>query len=249
MSTYHLLRTIFYLIPTIALYTLVLGGVAVASTVLLRNGRLGYTCARLWAFMVLITTGVHVEVHGKEHLVPGATYIFVSNHQSIYDIPVVFWHVPSQLRIIAKSSLGWVPIMGWYLRSGGNLLVDRANPDRQKILNAWRGLVAQGLSLIVFAEGTRSRDGRVAPFKAGSFLLALEAGLPIVPVSISGTRAVMRKGYMTTRPGHVVLTIHPPVATNTGEWKVEIRDARRLAERVRQVVLSAVDTVAPSDRI
>jgi 1-acyl-sn-glycerol-3-phosphate acyltransferase len=248
MPTYHLLRTVFYLIPTIAVYTVVLGGLAVTSTILLRNGRLGYLFARLWAFMVLKTTGVHVEVHGKERLVPGATYIFVSNHQSIYDIPVLFWHVPYQLRIIAKAQLGWIPIMGWYLRSGGNLLVNRANPDRQGILNAWRGLVAKGLSLIVFAEGTRSIDGRVGRFKAGSFLLALQAGLPIVPVSISGTRAVMRKGYMTTRPGHVVLTIHAPVTTTTGEWKVDIADARHLAERVRQVVVSGLDAAQPSDR-
>jgi 1-acyl-sn-glycerol-3-phosphate acyltransferase len=247
-SAYHLLRTILYLIPMISVHTVVFGGSSLVCTLILRNARWGYRCAQLWGYMILVTTGVRVEVRGREHLVAGATYVFVANHQSIYDIPVLFWHVPHQLRIIAKSQLGWFPFLGWYLRCGGNLLVDRAHPDRAKILNAWRTLLQQGLSLIVFAEGTRSADGRVAKFRVGSFLQALQTGTPIVPLSISGTLAVMRKGHLTTRPGDVVLTIHPPVVTDTGEWKTETADARRLAEHVRRMVMSAVDVAEPASR-
>jgi len=129
---------------------------------------------------------VRVRVEGLEALEPGKTYIFVSNHQSIYDIPVIFWWLPYQLRIIAKESLGSFPFLGWHLRRTGHLLVDRRNPDRSGILRRWRELVVNGLSLIIFPEGTRSPDGKVGRFKAGSFMLAIEAGSPSCPYRSSG---------------------------------------------------------------
>ena len=119
-----------------------------------------------------------------------------------------------------------------HLRRTGHLLVDRRNPDRAGILRRWKGLVDQGLSLIVFPEGTRSEDGRVGLFKAGSFLMAIEASLPVVPVSVDGTRRVMRKGRLTTRPGHATLVVHAPIAT-TG---LGVGDARALAQQVREIV-------------
>ena len=146
-----------------------------------------------------------MQLRGLDRLEPGRTYIFVSNHQSIYDIPVLFATLPYQLRIIAKESLGSFPFLGWHLRRTGHLLVDRRRPDRAGILRKWKALVGQGLSLIIFPEGTRSEDGRVGPFKGGSFLLAIEAGLPIVPISVDGSRHVMRKGRLMTCPGHVRL--------------------------------------------
>ena len=122
---------------------------------------------------------------GLERVRRGETYVFISNHQSIYDIPVIFASLPFQLRIIAKESLGRFPFLGWHLIRAGHLLVDRRNPDRSGILKRWRRLVSDRLSLIIFPEGTRSADGQVGRFKAGSFLLALEAGLTIVPLSVS----------------------------------------------------------------
>src|SRR5439155_20477530 len=116
----------------------------------------------------------------------GATYNFVSDHQSVYDLPVLFAALPFQLRIIAEDSLARFPVLGWHLRRRGHLFVDRQRPDRSGILNRWRALVSEGLSLIIFAEGTRSGDGRVARFKAGSFLLAIEAQLPVVPIAVIG---------------------------------------------------------------
>jgi 1-acyl-sn-glycerol-3-phosphate acyltransferase len=216
-------------------YTVILGIVSLGSTLLERRGYLAHRCARLWSWLILATTGVAVDVKGVEHLERGRTYVFVSNHQSIYDIPVVFAALPYQLRIIAKASLGAFPFLGWHLRRSGHLLVDRKHPDRRAILGRWRNLVSQGLSLIIFPEGTRSADGRVAPFKAGSFLLAIEAKLPVVPLSIEGTRLVMRKGGLTTCPGLASLTIHPPIETAT----LSVHDARTLAERTREIVTSA----------
>ena len=234
--SFHWWRTVLYLIPLIAVYTIVLGTASLMGSLVERRGRFAHGCARTWSWLILATTGVSVDVRGLDRLNPARTYIFVSNHQSIYDIPVIFANLPYQLRIIAKESLGSFPFLGWHLRRSGHLLVDRKRPDRAGILGRWRALVKEGLSLIIFPEGTRSADGRLGPFKAGSFLLAIEAKLPIVPVSVDGTRLVMHKGELTTRPGAVRLTLHPPVETEA----LDVSAARDLAEQVRGVVAGSV---------
>jgi 1-acyl-sn-glycerol-3-phosphate acyltransferase len=243
VSIYHLLRTLFFLIPVIGCYTIVAGTIGPISSVWDHTGRFGNTVFRTWSWLVLVTTGVRVEVSGLDRLVPGATYVFVSNHQSMYDIPVIFRWLPYQLRIIAKQSLGSVPFLGWHLRWTGHVLVNRRRPDRSGILRHWRKLVEQHVSLVVFPEGTRSADGRVAPFKAGSFALAIEAGLPVVPMSVAGSRFVLRKGELTTRPGFVQLTIHAPIDTCDGTWSPTVDEARRLARQAQQVIADAVERV------
>jgi 1-acyl-sn-glycerol-3-phosphate acyltransferase len=243
MRSFHWWRTVFFLIPAIGTYTIVLGVVSVASTLFDRTGRFAHACARLWSRLILLTTGVRVQVEGLDVLEPGKTYIFVSNHQSIYDIPVIFWWLPYQLRIIAKESLGSFPFIGWHLRRSGHLLVDRRNPDRAGILRKWRDLVVNGLSLIIFPEGTRSADGRVGRFKAGSFMLAIEAGLPVVPLSIAGTRFVMRKGRLTVAPGDVTLAVHPPIETAGRAERPTIDDARGLASEVHAIISSRVEAI------
>jgi len=164
----------------------------------------------------------------------------VSNHQSIYDIPVIFASLDYQLRIIAKASLARFPVLGWHLKRGGHLFVDRRRPDRAGILKRWRALVSEGLSLIIYAEGTRSADGHVARFKAGSFLLAIEAGLPIVPVAVIGTRQVMPKGRLRTEPAAVTLVVHDPIRPPALESPT-VRDAKALADRAHDIVAAAVE--------
>jgi len=241
MPPFHWWRTVFYLIPAIAVYSIVLGTISIFSSVVDSTGRFAHGCARLWAWLILKTTRVSVEVSGLQHLVPGTTYVFVSNHQSIYDIPVIFWNLPYQLRIIAKASLGSFPFLGWHLRRTGHLLVDRRHPNAVGILGRWRELLAGGISLIIFPEGTRSADGHVGRFKAGGFLLAIEAGLPIVPLSITGTRFVMRKGFVTTRPGHATLVVHPPIVTKNGPWQPNTASARELGVHVRSIIARTVE--------
>lgn len=243
VSIYHLLRTVFFLIPAIALYTILAGIVTPVSSLWDRTGRIGDVTMRAWSWLVLVTTGVRVDVSGLDRLVPGVTYVFVSNHQSMYDIPVIFRWLPYRMRIIAKQSLGSVPFLGWHLSRGGHLFVNRGRPNHVDILRQWRKLVEQHLSLVVFPEGTRSADGRVASFKAGSFLLAIEAGLPVVPISVVGSRFVMTKGKLTTRPGFVQLTIHPPIDPREGAWAPTVRDARRLAAQAQQVIAETVERV------
>jgi 1-acyl-sn-glycerol-3-phosphate acyltransferase len=235
-------RTLFFLIPAIGVYTIVLSTLSVASMLVDRRGYLAHGCARAWSWLILATTGVAVTATGIEHLTRGRTYIFVSNHQSIYDIPILFNTLPFQLRIIAKKSLGSFPFLGWHLRRTGHLLVDRKNPDQRAIFKQWADLVSKGLSLIVFPEGTRSRDGRVARFKAGSFLVAIQAGLPIVPVAIAGSRHVMLKGRLRTCPGRVRFFVGEPIETQ-GRFEASVEDARRLVDEVRRQIANAVHAV------
>jgi 1-acyl-sn-glycerol-3-phosphate acyltransferase len=246
---YHWWRTVFFLIPAITIYTIVLGAVSIASSLFDRRGYTAHGCARLWSWLILKTTGVRVTVEGLERVRPGTAYVFVSNHQSIYDIPVIFASLPFQLRIIAKESMAKFPVLGWHLRRGGHLFVDRRHPDRAGILKRWRALVSEGLSLIIFAEGTRSGDGRVARFKAGSFLLAIQAGLPIVPIAVVGTRAVMPKGRLRTEPADVTLVIHDPIQPPAIS-EPTIQDAKALADRVHAIVAAAaVEPRQPPGRL
>jgi 1-acyl-sn-glycerol-3-phosphate acyltransferase len=232
---------VFFLIPAISVYTLVLGAASLVSSVFDRRGYFAHACARAWSWLILKTTGVRVAVEGLDRIVPGTTYVFVSNHQSIYDTPVIFASLPYQLRIIAKASLARFPVLGWHLRRGGHLFVDRDRPDRAGILRRWRALVSEGVSLIIFAEGTRSWDGRVGRFKAGSFLLAIEAGLPVVPVAVINTRRVMPKGRLRTEPAEVTLVVHQPIPVPVIDAPTP-RDAKTLAERVRSVVTATVES-------
>jgi 1-acyl-sn-glycerol-3-phosphate acyltransferase len=241
--SFHLIRTVFFLIPAIGVYTIVLGILSITSSFFDRRGHFAHGCARTWSWLILATTGVDVTVEGLERLVPGKTYVFVANHQSIYDIPVLFWSIPFQLRIIAKESLGNFPMLGPHLKRTGHMLVDRKHPDRAGILGWASRLTSNGLSLIVFPEGTRSRDGHMNKFKGGSLLLAMQAGLPIVPISVAGSRHVMKKGELTTRPGHVRLVVHEPIET-AATTEPSVTEIREFADRVRDVIRPVVEAEA-----
>ena len=155
LAPYYWWRTVFFLIPAVTLYTVVLGTASLFSTFFDRTGDAGHQCARAWAWLILKTTGVRVRATGLEHLDPSRSYVIAANHQSIYDIPIIFTTLPLQLRIVAKESLGRVPFLGWHLQRTGHLLVDRTNPGAG-ILKRMATLIQSARSLIVFPEGTRS---------------------------------------------------------------------------------------------
>ncbi|OFW18209.1 MAG: hypothetical protein A3F69_04530 [Acidobacteria bacterium RIFCSPLOWO2_12_FULL_66_10] len=226
--------------PAITVYTIVLGAASIVSSLFDRRGYFAHGCARAWSSLILKTTGVRVTIEGLDRITPGTTYVFVSNHQSIYDTPVVFASLPYQLRIIAKAALARFPVLGWHLKRGGHLFVDRRHPDHGGILKRWRALVSDGLSLVIYAEGSRSGDGRVSRFRAGSFLLAIQAGLPIVPLAVIGTRQVMPKGRLRTEPADVTLIVHAPIQPPLIDAPT-VRDAKALATRVRAIVSAAVE--------
>jgi 1-acyl-sn-glycerol-3-phosphate acyltransferase len=230
LPPFHWWRTVFVLIPLIGLYTVGLGIVSLVAGLFDRRGVFPHRCAQWWGRAILATSGVRLERRG---VLPAddQSCIFVANHASIYDIPILFTAIPRQLRIMAKSTLGYVPFIGWHLQRSGHLLVNRKNPGAG-IFKKMQRMTKHGASLIVFPEGSRTPDGRVMRFKGGIFLLAIENQWPVVPVSVIGSRIVMPKGRLMVCPADVEVVVHPPVPT-TGLTR---EDARSLAKQVQEIV-------------
>ena len=141
--------------------------------------------------------------------------VFVANHASAADIPILFSSLPIQFRIVAKDSLFFIPILGWCMRLAGYISINRTNPKKAiRSLKRAARQIREGYPAVVFPEGTRTRTGRLQPFKTGAFLLAIESGVPIVPVGISGSFDIIAKGGMKIRAGaQVELRIGPAIET------------------------------------
>jgi 1-acyl-sn-glycerol-3-phosphate acyltransferase len=166
-----------------------------------------------WAERVVLNSRMEIEVRGREHLSSGRAYLVMSNHQSLYDVPVLFAALGSNLRMITKKELFRVPIFGKAMEHGGFISIDRSNRARAvESLAAAKRKVAEGTHVWIAPEGTRSKTGALLPFKKGGFNLALDARLPILPVTLRGTRDVLLAKGLRSQPGaHVVVTIHAPI--------------------------------------
>jgi 1-acyl-sn-glycerol-3-phosphate acyltransferase len=194
-----------------------------------------------WAANIVDHLGVRLEVRGRENLAPGETYLVMSNHQSFYDIPVLFVVIGSNIRMVAKKELFRVPIFGKALAEGGFISIDRQDRAQAfRSLQQASGLLSSGTHVWIAPEGTRSKDGRLLPFKKGAFYLALEAGLPILPVTLDGTRLALPAGTVRSIPGATVrVTIHPKIDPRPyASQGKEGRDA--LITEVRRTLESAL---------
>lgn len=203
-----------------------------------RSGRFPHAVARAWALALLRVAGVRLEVRGLEHLAAGEPRVLVANHTSYLDIPAVIVAFPGQLRVVARKSLAWIPFLGWYMKLCGHLLLDRSDPRQGVNLfaKASRRMRAHGLSVLVFPEGTRSPDGRLAALKGGAFHLATSLGVPVQPVAISGTHAIMSKvAWAPSRGGPVVVRIGTAIPTTGRDGGAE---RKRLASEVRAALLT-----------
>jgi 1-acyl-sn-glycerol-3-phosphate acyltransferase len=218
-------------VPLLAVLTALFGLPAIACGIVgARRGARRVTTA--WARSLLRVVGVSVVVQGARHI-PEGPAVYAANHGSVLDIPVLFGHLPVDFRIVHKRSLYLVPVVGLYLYAAGHIGIDRASAFRaRQSLRRAAEKIRRGASILVFPEGTRSAHGEVAPFKRGSFVLAVRSGAPIVPLSLAGVKAVMPAGLRGMRPGTVHLIVHPamPTAGRAPE------DAGRLAEEVRRIV-------------
>jgi 1-acyl-sn-glycerol-3-phosphate acyltransferase len=183
---------------------------------------------RAWAPSSLWLAGVDLEVRQLAPIPPGPA-IYVSNHESALDIWVLFRAIPRNLRFIAKQELFRIPIFGWYLRLARFVAVDRSNHARAvAALEKAAQMVRGGVSLIVFAEGTRSADGRVHPFKKGPFVVAMAAGVPVVPVAVVGTSAATPKKRIEVHPGHVAVAVGEPLDPRAfADKSALLREVRR----------------------
>lgn len=168
-----------------------------------------------WSDALVRNARMDVEVRGREHLDLGRTYVVMSNHQSHYDIPVLFHALGSNLRMVTKAELFAIPLWGRAMHSAGFISVDRSNRERAiASLRVARETLARGINVYIAPEGTRSRTGELLPFKKGGFNLALDVGLPILPIAIRGTRdALPAEGVRSRTDAEVRVTILPAVDT------------------------------------
>lgn len=215
---------------TLFLSCLVFGMVAIFMSWIPPRRRWAAPVARGWARCVLWGAGVRVRRRYESDLDPTGRYIFMVNHQSLYDIPVVAVSLPHQFRFLAKRSLFRIPIFGWSLAAAGFVPVDRHHRERAtETFTGAMGELRKGASLIVFPEETRSLDGDLGDFQRGGFLMALKEQMAIVPVGISGTLRVRRKGSLWTCPGVVEIGFGRPI--DTSEYGVKRKN--ELIEAVR----------------
>jgi 1-acyl-sn-glycerol-3-phosphate acyltransferase len=191
-----------------------------------------HVLSRFWGRLLLRL--FRVEVRPRDlHNLPAGPALYAANHSSSLDILVVLAYLPVDVRIVYKRSLSLVPFLGWSIALGGHIPIDRSNPFRaRRSLQRAAERIRSGTNVLAFPEGTRSPDGAVRHFKRGSFGLAIDAGVPVVPLSLVGVKALVPRGLFSTRPGRIDLVVHRaiPVADRSAA------DAQALAEEARVVV-------------
>ncbi|MGQ9795716.1 lysophospholipid acyltransferase family protein [Desulfosoma sp.] len=213
--------------------TVLLGLTAIAIVLITHRSDWAHLCGRLWGNLNLRAAGVSVDVHGLERLNPQRPVVYAANHQSWFDIFAILGKLPVQFRWLAKEELFRIPILGHAMRLIGYVPIDRS--DRKKAfqsLDEASRRVREGTSIVIFPEGTRSRDGVLQPFKKGGIILAIQSGQPIVPIALSGSHKILSKGSRWVRPGRIRMTIGDPI--DTAGFSLQDRD--RLIEMVREAI-------------
>ena len=236
------LRSLLWTDPAICLLTAFMGSISLLASIVDGTGRLQHRIARRWARMVMRVSGVRVTVTGLENLTAGATYVFCGNHLSLVDTPLVFGYLPWEFRTLAHKKYFRVPFLGWHLRRAGHLTVDPddVHTSARNIVHAARR-AAQGVSIVVFPEGSRSPDGNMHEFRAGAAYMAIRAGVPIVPMGIVGARDVLPPGSIVVRAIPVELRIGAPISTAG----MTSRDVALLLAELRRRITELVPLTSP----
>jgi len=229
------LRSLLFTNLLIYFYTALCGTFSLLSSLFDDSGRWQHSFARLWSWLILTTSGIRTRVEGMENLNPEEPAIYCANHQSAMDIPILFVNLPVQFRFVAKRSLFRMPFMGWHLKRSGHIPVDRDRPrEAMRSLDAAAEKIRAGSSVVLFPEGHRSRDGNMRPFKSGSFYLAIQAGVPVVPITLNGTRAVLKPDTYHVRAGPTEMIVHPAIPTRG----LTLRDVDAFCGKVRAQIIS-----------
>lgn len=191
----------------------------------------GYHLPRLWAKAFCWFTLVKVEVRGRENIRDGQSYVFVANHQGAYDIFAIYGYLNHNFRWMMKKSLEKIPLVGFSCRISGHIMVDNSSPSAiRETMQAAEKQLAGGMSVVVFPEGSRTRDGHLQRFKRGAYTLATEFNLPVVPLTIDGAYKVYPRWALLPHWGKIILTIHKPiVADESGHDLHVLMDATRAA--------------------
>lgn len=225
-----------WLFSWLVIFTLALFIPIVTAAVLSRTGKVAFTLMQTWAWLVLKVTGIRAVVRGREHVEPGRRYVILSNHQSQFDIPVLVTSLGVPYRWVIKKELRSIPLFGHALAASRNVFIDRS--DGTSAMESIREGVArlpEGTGILFFPEGTRSRTNEMLPFKKGAFIAAKDSGLPILPVTVNGSRRCLPKGSAVFHSGTIEVIIHPPI----GHGAVESEPLEEVMERTRKVIQQA----------
>ena len=226
--------TIAVLYPAIAVTTAFWGAAAIAISAV--SQRIAFYCGTVWAWCLVWISFVRVRVEGRERMARGQSYVILTNHQGDYDILALYGFLGREFRWVMKQELRKVPFLGWGCAAIGHIFVDRSNSQRAiASLEEAKPRLQGGISVVFFPEGTRSPDGRLLPFKKGGFVMARQLGLPILPVTLSGSLRVLPRSCLFPRPGTIRVRIHPPV--DPASWP----DDAALVAAVRETIASGLD--------
>lgn len=222
----------------IVLYTIFWGSLGVVIGLADRSGRGVVWVGRNWVRWILKSCGIRVVVEGLENVDPRRPQVFMSNHQSVFDIGAIVTTVPVDFRFVAKRELTRIPFFGWALALGGHVIVDRGNRARAiASLDRAARQIARGTNVIIFPEGTRSPTGELQNFKKGGFHLALAAQVPVVPVTVSGSTRITPKRSLRVESGEVKIVYGKPIPTEG----MTAEDRFALADMVREGITAGYD--------
>ena len=222
-----------FIIGWIVLTTAFFAILAIVVSFFTRTGNPVHIVARVWSQSILMGSRVHVSVRGLSNIKPDKSYVYMANHQSNFDIPVLLGYLPVQFRWLAKAELFKIPVFGRAMLGAGYVEIDRFNRKSafESIEKAAQRM-KDGVSVMIFPEGTRSKDGSVQPFKKGGFVMAIKSGVPIIPVILRGTWPIMAKSSLRINPGDVEMEIGEPI--DTSGYSMETKE--ELMDRVRAVI-------------
>jgi 1-acyl-sn-glycerol-3-phosphate acyltransferase len=224
------------------LATLFWGAVGCVVSLFDRSGEAAVWAARNWARWLLAAPRVEVECSGLERIDFSRPYVFMSNHQSVFDVPAIVSTLPVSFRFVAKRELTWIPVFGWALVLARHIIIDRSR--RQHCVHSLGRAAEQircGTNVIIFPEGTRSETDSLGAFKSGGFHLALRAGVPVLPISVSGSRRIAPKKSLRIESGRIRVHYGQPVPTAG----LSLDDREALKEKVREVILAGFDPAFP----
>jgi len=203
-----------------------------------KDGHLIHKLLRIWSKSILWISCIKVTVKGISNIDPAKSYIYMCNHQSNFDIPVLLAYLPAESKWLAKAELFKIPVFGYAMKRAGYISIDRSNRKSafESLKRASR-IIREGVSVLIFPEGTRSKDGSIIEFKKGGFVLAVDSGVPVIPIIIHGTRAIMPKKQMIIKSGGVILEIREPIETSLYSRKTK----DKLLQKVREVICESFE--------
>ena len=226
-------RSIFFFDPLIYLYTVVLGTLSLLSSLFDGSGRVQHGFARLWSWLILHTIGAPVVVRGLERVDTSRPQVYLVNHISAMDIPVLYSKLPFHFRILAKKELFSYPFLGWHLRRSGQIPIDRESARASmRSMNVAVQTLRAGMPLVIFPEGGRSANGQIQPFLSGAFYIAIRAGVDIVPLALVGTYELLPMNSFHIRPRTLELEVGEPISTSG----CAPRDAETLSAATRKAM-------------